>query len=281
MSTSSPDNFRGKFAVLGIGPSGLTSAHALRNFGFKVDLYSKTNAKSELHGCQYLHAPIPGFEDSRNTLVRYELWGSPDDYRSKVYGQDWAGEVSPDDLIGEHEAWDIRETYDRLWEIYPGKDCDLLPFDVNPAVLDVTVDVWKRQYDAVFSTIPATNLCGKKGWHRFNNQPIWAAGDRDLGTLWPNTKDTVVCNGRAFPGWYRSSLVFGVNTTEWPGEMVKPPVEGVVLVRKPLDTNCKCYPFITRVGRFGQWKKGVLVHQVFDAVTAKALALADGTHPAQ
>lgn len=276
MSTSS---FKGKFAVLGIGPAGLTAAHALRSIGYKVDLYSKTNLKSELHGCQYLHAPIPGFEDARQTLVRYALWGSPDEYRSKVYGQSWDGEVSPDELIGEHQAWDIRETYDRLWEIYPGRDCDLMPMDVNPAVLDVTVDIWKRQYDAVFSTIPATNLCGVKGWHRFNNQPIWAVGDRqeEVFSIWPNKKDTVVCNGMSHPSWYRSSLVFGMSTTEWPGEMVKPPVEGVVLVRKPLDTNCKCHPSITRVGRFGQWKKGVLVHEVFDAVMASALALSDGT----
>lgn len=282
MSISNPDRFHGKFAVLGIGPAGLTAAHAIREAGYSVDLFSKTNLKSELHGCQYLHAPLPRF-GARETLVRYELWGTPDQYREKVYGQLWDGKVSPDDFLGEHRAWDIRETYDRLWDIYPGNDCDLLPMDVNPKILDAVYDLWRAEYDAVFSTIPAPNLCRQRSTHNFSSHDIWAVGDKleegIAAPMRPDADDIVVCNGKPHPSWYRSSSVFGLGTTEWPGNMPKPPVEGVVKVSKPLETDCDCYPGITRVGRYGAWKKSYLVHQVFDTVTSKVALLSIDNSP--
>ena len=31
-------------------------------------------------------------------------------------------------------------------------------------------------------------------------------------------------------------------------------------MRKPIATNCDCFPNVIRAGRFGTWKKGVLTH---------------------
>src|SRR4051812_44452720 len=72
--------------------------------------------KSALYGGQYLHQPIPVLTQGDPITVGYTLRGSSDDYRLKVYGPMWSGSVSPEDLEGEHTAWDIRATYDELWE---------------------------------------------------------------------------------------------------------------------------------------------------------------------
>jgi hypothetical protein len=35
-------------------------------------------------------------------------------------------------------------------------------------------------------------------------------------------------------------------------------------VRKPLETDCTCWPKVVRAGRFGQWRKGVLTHHAYE-----------------
>ena len=79
------------------------------------------------------------------------------------------------------------------------------------------------------------------------------------------TEGVVECNGTRDVGWYRKATVFGHTTVEWPIRR-KPPVKGVVTVRKPLSTNCDCWlndriP-VLRVGRYGKWQKGYLTHHV-------------------
>src|SRR4051794_14558085 len=108
-----------RIAVLGCGPAGLMAAHAAKVCGADVDIFSRKR-KSELFGCQYLHAPIPGMTDVAPVTVRYMLNGDIEGYRRKVYGDTWDGEVSPEDLLGNHDAWDIRRTYDNLWAKYGG-----------------------------------------------------------------------------------------------------------------------------------------------------------------
>ncbi len=76
-----------------------------------------TPAKSALYGCQYLHAEIPGLS-LRSATVDYELRGTTEDYRRKVYGPESDVRVSPEDLEGTHKAWDIRSAYSQLWTMY-------------------------------------------------------------------------------------------------------------------------------------------------------------------
>jgi hypothetical protein len=75
---------------------------------------------------------------------------------------------------------------------------------------------------------------------------------------------TVQCNSNDAPRWYRAANVYGYSTVEWPAGP-KPPWPGVVSVTKPLSTNCDCWvgKRFHRVGRFGRWTKGVLVHEAF------------------
>lgn len=251
-------------AVLGAGPAGMVAAHAAVMYGARnVIIYSKPR-KSHLFGAQYLHAPIPGLYNPEPVKVKYTLsFGSADDYRRKVYGPSWDGSVSPEDLAEEHEAWDIRTVYSGLWSMYQEL---IVPADIGPA--DVAAISDRKTHDFTINTIPMPVLCS--GGHTFRTQEIWAAGDApEIGVRLPYScpDSTVRLNGWPEPAWYRISNIYGHKTVEWPGTLAtRPPINHSVKVGKPLTNNCYCWPNVLRVGRFGQWRKGALVHEVFDQV---------------
>jgi hypothetical protein len=254
-----------QIAILGCGPAGLLAAHAAIGMGEDVVIFSN-KGKSHLNGAQYLHAAIPGTpsEDEEPVTVSYQLFGSGDDYRTKVYGKDWDGTVSPEDLSENHPAWDIRATYDFLWDQYEGS--------VNDSQISAASLLGRSaaEYDMIISSIPAPILCVKG--HTFASTEIWAAGDAH-GMLEPIPYEcpdnTVLCNGEKEPAWYRISNLYGHKTVEWPGTTPKPPVRAV-RVTKPTFNNCDCLPNIKRVGRYGRWEKGVLSHDAFQS-TLRAL----------
>lgn len=260
--------------VLGAGPTGLLAAHAAEMRGWAVTVFSAPDAdgnplKSELHGCQYLHRYIPALDlPSAGRRVGYILNGEPDEYRRKVYGENWSGQVSPDEYGPErtHEAWDLRQVYDALWERWQDR---IMPSVITPKVAASMA----HRKGLIFCTIPAQALCTNEE-HKFVTQDIWAMGERvgkDGGPVYPlpfrAPEMTVLCNSDTAPRWYRAATVFGVATLEWPAGP-KPPVSGVAAVRKPLSTDCDCH--VTkrwvRLGRYGKWQKGVLVHSAFEEV---------------
>jgi hypothetical protein len=245
-------------AILGCGPSGLAVALAAVRSGHKVLVASNQVTPSVQYGCQYLHAPIPGYEYVAHTTVEYHLNGTADEYRLKVYGKKWTGKVSPEDFIGEHDAWDIRSTYADLW----------LDLHVNPMVEFMKIreikyglipdEVYDFKPGQIISTIPAPALCYGQPQHFFNSHRIYANGSVKQGT---EAVNTVVCDGTRENEWYRNACVFGYRTVEWS----RRPSNGdvVVPVRKPLETNCTCYPEIKRIGRYGKWQKSYLVHKAY------------------
>lgn len=253
--------------VLGAGPAGLLAAHAATTKGYQVKVFSKPDfsgqvAKSELFGCQYLHSAIPGVTGAKGEVVQYKLEGPVDGYRRKVYGDNWNGPVSPDEYgpEEEHYAWDLRTAYDLLFDVY----CNLMrPIELSPASMNNL-----RQDAYVLNTIPAPALCRDVENHKFVSQQVYA-----MGTTTPSVYDcipvqvpsmTVVCNGHRDTGWYRAASVFGYSTAEWPGGK-RPPLHGIAAVSKPLSTDCTCWlnERTLRVGRFGKWEKGVLVHTAY------------------
>lgn len=250
-------------AVLGCGPAGLMAAHATRISGGNVAIFSRKQ-KSPLYGAQYLHAPIPGVTDpSDSVTVDYILRGHIQDYRRKVYGQSWDGTVSPDELESTHEAWDIRETYDRLWQMYQEKIIDT---GIDGAAINQMKA--SKRFNLIINTIPLNMLCFRG--HTFRYSTVVAAGDApalgiDIGTLYHCEPDTVVCNGEEAPSWYRLSRIFGHTTVEWP-DGTKPPVGTASQVIKPLEHNCDCFPDVMNVGRYGSWSKGVLSHTAYQKV---------------
>lgn len=263
-----------KVAVLGCGPSGLVAAHAALSAGADVTVYSRKR-RSHIFGAQYLHAPIPGISHDFPITIEYKLRGEVSEYRRKVYGMHGLEtEVSPETMKPFHEAWDLRRAYGILYLSWESEIVDTI---LRPGVIrSIIID-----HDLTISTIPANVLCGDMS-HYFHSTEVWAVGDApELGARVPAVytvpEGQVVCTGLREDNWYRSSNIFGHCTTEWPSREAALRdgivarggfVEGA-LVPKPIGTTCDCwteYPGFMRAGRYGMWKKGVLVHNVYDQI---------------
>lgn len=242
-----------KIMILGAGPAGLFAAHAARKRGHDVLVMSKPR-KSHMNGAQYLHRPIPDYSTSEPFEISYELLGTIDEYRAKVYGgRDMRGKsVSVESLVGKHQAWDIRDAYDNAWEEWGS---EVLPIDIRQGGDDVDSLIKWAGADMVVSTIPATLLC-RSPEHTFAAERVWSTDKAHFLTPldWGNV---VVCSGDKEHAWYRQSIIQGFANTEYP-ENRKPPMSGVWEVIKPLFSNCNCQPDVIRMGRYGLWEKGVL-----------------------
>lgn len=242
-----------KVLILGCGPAGLIAAHAASWFGHDVLILSKPR-KSYMNGAQYLHSPIVGASPQESFQISYQLSGTTDGYRDKVYGEGSHVEVSPQSLVGVHSAWDIRATYDWLWGTYGDY---VEEFDVHPSALAAKMVMLRP--DLVISSVPAKLLCNEG--HAFSSKFVWSS-DRCMAAIKDNT---VLCNGEKSFGWYRASRIQGFENTEWPDDR-KPPLPQHRLwhVEKPIATTCDCFPSVVRVGRYGKWTKGVLSHEAWE-----------------
>lgn len=266
-----------RVAILGAGPAGVLAAQAAYERGYDPVIFSRPPlgdrlgevAKSDLHGCQYLHAPVPNpsFAGGPGMPVNYTLRGTSDGYRLKVYGSnDSRIAVSPDEYgnAEPHMAWDLRLVYEKLWHRWAHK---MRPMQVTPEEVQISL---KAPWAKVVSTVPAPALCLDPA-HSFESQNVWAMGQREGSQDFPFACPpfTVVCNGERDSGWYRMANVYGMTTVEWAMDR-KPPIKGVVRVEKPLTTNCDCHlpEGLVRVGRFGKWQKGVLVHTAYTETKA-------------
>ncbi len=246
-----------KIAILGCGPAGLFAAHAAVESGHDIRILSQPR-KSFMRGAQYLHKPIPGLSGDPFRIY-YGLTGGIEGYRAKVYGADSSVEVSPETLVGAADAWDIREAYDKAWELYSGV---ILPWNANR-------DWVPETFDMVFSTIPAKLLCTTKDDScEFRSEMIYstAKAEEFIG----DEDNTVMCSGSPDHSWYRTSRIHGWETSEYPHE---PRAFRAILetgddwevweVEKPISTTCSCYPHVVRSGRYGKWTKGVLSHESY------------------
>lgn len=260
-----------RLGILGAGPAGLLAAHAAALYGVeqthiltRAALFdSELPAKSPLYGCQYLHSDIPGLS-IRSAQVSYELRGTPEEYRRKVYGDASEVRVSPEDFEGSHQAWDIRSAYSQLWTMYVMHGLSGVKINTG-RINSSNIEGFLENYDLVISTIPAPAICANDS-HQFTSQEVWAVGDApDLGIFAPVEVENnmVVCNGKEDLHWYRASTVFGMTTVEWAGAVQ--PVELARRFHKPIDNNCNCWETrVVRMGRYGAWRKGILAHEVFE-----------------
>lgn len=250
-------------AILGCGPTGLFAAHAMAQLGHDITIYSRKR-RSEMFGAQYLHRPIPGLLLSDPITIDYQLQGTADGYRSKVYSGQDVDSVSPESLVGQHKAWDIREAYYCAWKLYYHKIKDVPRIDAKWVRNEL---VW-NQHHVVVSSIPATSLCYDRG-HKFNSAYILAMGDApERGSWVPDWVDcpdsAVICNGDPEVSWYRQSNIYGYRTVEWPEDARINEEHPVARVEKPIDTDCDCFAnSIVRAGRYGRWEKGYLSHQAY------------------
>ena len=258
-----------RIGIIGCGPAGLLAAHAATLNGHSVAIFSKSMEKSPLYGSQYLHEEIPGIYCGRPHDVSYELVdGTIEDYRLKVYGQHWDGDVSPGTLDGEHKAWDIRLAYSSLWTLYSKYITTLNLDQRGQGNLRLINRVGENlELDKIISSIP------RKAWDsddgNFRSSEVWAYGDapelEQRCSIRPGGDFRVICDAGTERAWYRASEVFGHATVEWP-EGRKPPIPGVARVLKPLDHRSTAAYDMIHVGRYGEWKKGVLSTDAFRKV---------------
>lgn len=249
--------------VLGCGPAGMFATHALALGGYEIRVLSKKR-RSEMFGAQYLHKPIPGLAVHPDPVeVRYQLRGTEEQYARKVYGSREVPFVSPGKLNATHLAWDIRAAYNQAFSRYLDLIIDFPNIDGDD--LARIIEDENGAGTVIVSTIPAPAICTNQA-HVFRAQPVWAAGDApERGVFSPVRVEpnTVICNGEEFPAWYRSANVFDYCTTEWPEES-PPPIPGLSLVQKPIDTNCDCWKGrVVKLGRYGKWDKSQYSHEAF------------------
>lgn len=256
--------------ILGCGPSGLVAAHAAHMAGHVVTIWSK-NKKSPILGAQFLHADIPGVNTPLPSFVKWvhhmDADGeyNPEAYLRKVYGPIWDGTISHEMYNQGQTAWDLREVYTNLWNRFEPAINDWTYSEAELVAL--IKDIGRRGRHVVINTLPRNLLCREKSTHSFVSTNIWAMGDDPMnGQYCPiSLQDfSIEYNGNQYPSWYRASKIFGFTTMEWPGHAAKPPVPGVVAVQKPVSTTCNCWPLVAHVGRYGQWRKGVLLHHVYE-----------------
>lgn len=262
-----------KIAILGCGPAGMFAAHAAYEMGYKVNIFSIPR-RSEMHGCQYLHSPIPGLPEKPAGIEYTLVGGSAEDYRRKVYGNVPASvapdKVSPEDAAKEgwETAYDIRAAY---YEAYSRYERFLIRTNMPRMDAGAVRDFPYDEYAAVFSTIPAPNICYNS--HNFYWETVWAIGDApERGIEAPDVgvkPGHVICNAAIDVPWYRASNLFGYRTVEWPyrDHHGHPnAIPGAAQVVKPLCHTCTCYdnvPNFYRLGRYGHWHKGELSHMAY------------------
>lgn len=238
-----------KVAILGCGPAGLLAAHAVAETGVRPVVFSRA-VPSEIGGAQYLHRAIPEVTgDAPDGLCEVIKLGTPAGYATKVYN-DPASETSWKIMdSGDHKIWNMRRAYNWLWGRYEG--------NITDQEVDADrVESLLRQYDLILSTVPAVALCAHANRHEFVSQQV--------GIVYHPAEEEgpnrIIYNGKP-DGWYRASEIFG-----WVGFEYAPEESpsNAKMVRKPLWTDCNCHPDLVRLGRYGKWKKGELIHHAYE-----------------
>lgn len=241
-------------AILGCGPAGLLAAHAALIGGHEPIIYSMKK-KSPLAGTQYLHQPIPKLSSVKpQGEVVYIKIGTQQGYAAKVYGSpdapcSWAKFQS-----GSHEIWSLNEMYNDLWEIFR---TSITNTKLNPADIPELCS----EFPLVINSVPRPRLC-KNPDHDFKSQSIWITETKNaVPFVVPG--NMIIYDGTPDVHWYRASRIFGKCAVE-----TSRPMSGASWQygHKPIRTNCDCHikhREFFNVGRFGQWKKGVLSHNAF------------------
>ena len=242
-------------AILGCGPAGLLAAHAAHESGAEVTIYSMKKP-SPIGGAQFLHRSIPGLtSENPDGLVNFLHVGDPAVYAEKVYGDPKAETSWGSYADGHHEIWNMHQAYQKLWRRYEHL---IIDWEVSPDFLKKLM----ASFDVVMSAIPLRSLCVATDTHKFESQRVYISSKASFpGTV----ENLIIYNGSPKTDWYRSSRIFGHGGTEWSGS---PGGSDLTKIHKPLRTDCTCWPTVHRLGRYGAWKKNLLIHHAFEAALA-------------
>lgn len=255
-------------AILGCGPAGLFAAHAMATLGAPFVIYS-IKQKSEISGAQYLQAPIPGLApiEYPDGLIKTILLGTKENYAERVYNNAAESTSWPEFPPAPEPAWDLRKAYDKAWGMY-----EPMILDHEVSVEDV-IDMTAR-FPTVINTVPAWKFCETN--HSFRSMNILVSKKMEytgLPDVFGENDHVVIYNGTEHGDWYRTAKIFGHESSErvYDNTIVGEPPDGYEPGYKILGSNCDCHPNMTRTGRLGTWKRGVLTHMAFEHATAAYL----------
>lgn len=241
--------------MLGSGPAGMLAALAALQSGHSVVvLAADARTPSKPQGAQYLHQHIPGLTKANDPdfMVKFVKRGQRDVYAEKVYGNRKAP-CSWDEFEGECQAWDLHQSYERIWMLLIRYTQEYV---IKPNILGNLLP----NFDMVLSTIPAPVICCAPKAHEFKSSTVYVTSR--LPRYMPIIrKNTIVYNGVAEDEWYRASNIQGNISMESKGHFIP----GSVAIKKPLGMTCDCWSGskLVRLGRYGAWKKGQLVHHAY------------------
>lgn len=241
-------------AILGCGPAGLLAAQAAVHMDWNPVIVSRKE-KSVIHGAQFLHEPITNvtFKDP-DGHVNIKKIGSRDQYATKVYGNVDAP-VSWDQYEeGINPVWSMEQAYDVMWDRFGSTV-------VDREITRSLVEQYLTMYDAVVSSIPLPALLSEGV---FEWQDVWITDTvpRDMPPSSEHRNWFIEWDGNPEHEWYRKSYLFGNLSYEFG---YKPSGFSTVQIRKPLwnaNTN-NSLPKMIRVGRYGEFLKGVLIHDAY------------------
>lgn len=247
-----------KVLVMGCGPAGLLAAERAEREDHEV-VVAAALQRSVMPGAQYLHTCIEGVTSIEPYgYLKIEKEGTRHGYAEKVYGSPYAPVSWEKYEEGYVPAWHLGEAYEGLFRKWRERIVNMHFTAVNARVHSVELG-----FDLVISTIPAPAWCF--GGCMFTSTQVYFSEKAICGT----PEDTIVYNGVRGVPWYRTSNIFGNETTEW---AVDPRDERVVPARKPVSARCQC-PMpgnVVKLGRFGAWDKNFLLHHTWEK-TADAL----------
>lgn len=248
-------------AILGAGPAGLLAAHAAALAGRDPVLFDPREGKPPSQPAVYVHEPIPELCDpTPDADIAFIKIGKRNGYAKKVYGDERAPCSWDKFEEGPQAGWSLDKLVDRLWERYGHR---VVPVQVDRGMVEDMVP----EFPLIVSTIPAPILCD--GSHEFRSKTVYFQENDQ-----PIPRNAYVYNGLPGVTWYRASRLFGGPTVM---EYAEPPLGlDYYAGTKPLETDCDCLPEVFRAGRFGSWRKGVLLNHAFKAVFVRVFEEFEG-----
>lgn len=240
-----------KVIVIGAGPAGLAAAHAATGLQADVTILAPARMTRQ-EGPLLLQRAIPGIHTDHpdGTIHQFVIGGSILQYRYKLYGDINIG-INGDILVKHYHAWRHKETYEKLWQMYSGMITDY-------SLTTREMRSIHREADLVVSTANAKTMCTVG--HHFLYKEVGVTPEYS----YPDQPDnTIIFNAAPSPAWVRSSRVFGVPVTEWAIGSEHGMPTNARIIRKPISTDCDCYPNILRTGRFGAWKNEVWIDTAY------------------
>src|SRR5262249_41405475 len=175
--------------------------------------------------------------------------GTRDEYNNKVYGTAAIKSSWDRWKPGTRPAWRMGAAYNRLWD---NLECLIVEQVIEPKMLLGIV----RGYDIVFSTVPAPVICRNKD-HDFTYVESYIGEHKYVQV----SQNEIIYNGIVNIPWHRASNIEGKTHVEY-SHLQKQHIKhliGTRGIKKPQNTNCICFPKIIRLGRYGKWRRDVLV----------------------